>query len=65
MAGRRLSRISRFDPDFHKLDNAPEAVMRGENPQLERAIAEVMQRLGTNPGTLPPRPAAPVKTPRE
>jgi tricorn protease len=52
------------DPDI-VVDNPPEAVMRGEDPQLERAIAEVMQRLQTNPGTLAPRPAAPVKTPPE
>jgi len=52
------------EPDI-EVDNPPEAVMRGEDPQLERAIAEVVQRLATNPGTLPPRPAAPIKTPRE
>jgi tricorn protease len=52
------------DPDI-EVDNPPEAVMRGEDPQLERAIAEVVKRLETNPGTLPPRPAAPIKTPRE
>jgi tricorn protease len=51
------------DPDI-EVDNPPEAVMRGEDPQLERAIAEVMQRLATNPGTLPPPPAPPVKTPQ-
>jgi tricorn protease len=51
-------------PDI-EVDNPPEAVMRGEDPQLERAIAEVTQRLRTNPGTLPSRPAPPIKTPRE
>jgi tricorn protease len=50
------------DPDI-EVDNPPEAVMRGEDPQLSRAIEEVLRRLETNPGTLPPRPPAPVKTP--
>jgi tricorn protease len=49
-------------PDI-EVDNPPEAVLRGEDPQLERAIREVVERLRTQPGTLPPRPADPVKTP--
>jgi tricorn protease len=49
-------------PDI-EVDNPPEAVLRGEDPQLDRAIREAMQRLQTQPGTLPPRPADPVKTP--
>ena len=49
-------------PDI-EVDNPPEAVLRGEDAQLDRAILEVMQRLQTQPGTLPPRPADPVKTP--
>jgi tricorn protease len=50
------------EPDI-EVDNPPEAVLRGEDPQLERAIREAMQRLSTQPGTLPPRPVDPVKTP--
>jgi len=49
-------------PDI-EVDNPPEAVLRGEDPQLDRAIQEVLQRLVTQPGILPPRPADPVKTP--
>jgi tricorn protease len=49
-------------PDI-EVDNPPEAVLRGEDPQLDRAIAEVLKRLATQPGILPPRPADPVKTP--
>ena len=49
-------------PDI-EVDNPPEAVLRGEDPQLDRAIREAVQRLRTNPGTLPPRPADPIKTP--
>jgi tricorn protease len=50
------------EPDI-EVDNPPEAVLRGEDPQLQRAIEEALQRLSTQPGTLPPRPADPVKTP--
>jgi tricorn protease len=49
-------------PDI-EVDNPPEAVLRGEDPQLDRAIQEALQRLATQPGILPPRPADPVKTP--
>ena len=49
-------------PDI-EVDNPPEAVLRGEDPQLDRAIQEALQRLTTQPGILPPRPADPVKTP--
>ena len=50
------------EPDI-EVDNPPEAILRGEDPQLERAIQEAMERLRRQPGTLPPRPADPVKTP--
>ena len=50
------------NPDI-EVENPPEAVLRGEDAQLDRAIQEVMQRLQTQPGTLPPKPADPVKTP--
>jgi len=58
------TRLLRF-PDLHgeTVDNPPEALLRGENPQLARAIEEALQRLRTQPGTLPPRPADPVTTP--
>jgi tricorn protease len=48
------------DPDI-EVDNDPQSVLAGKDPQLERAIAEVMARL-KNPVKLPPRPAPPVKT---
>ena len=49
-------------PDI-EVDNPPEAVLRGEDAQLDRAIRETLQRLESQPGTLPPRPLDPVKTP--
>jgi tricorn protease len=43
------------DPDI-VVDNRPELVVKGEDPQLERAIEEVMKAIKENPRTLPPRP---------
>ncbi|HEX5888514.1 MAG TPA: S41 family peptidase [Pyrinomonadaceae bacterium] len=48
------------DPDI-EVDNDPQSVLAGKDPQLERAIAEVMARL-KNPVKLPPKPAPPVKS---
>ena len=38
------------------VENRPEAVVEGHDPQLERAIEEVMKQIKANPKTLPPRP---------
>jgi len=38
------------------VENRPEAVVKGQDPQLERAIEEVMKQIKANPKTLPPRP---------
>ena len=48
------------DPDI-EVDNDPQSVITGKDPQLERAIAEVMAKL-KQPVKLPPKPAPPVKT---
>jgi tricorn protease len=48
------------DPDI-EVDNDPQSVIAGKDPQLERAISEVMAKLKT-PVKLPPKPAPPVKT---
>ena len=50
------------DPDI-EVDNDPKSVIAGRDPQLERAVAELMKKLA-NPVTLPKRPADPVKTGR-
>ncbi|MEO6393245.1 MAG: S41 family peptidase [Pyrinomonadaceae bacterium] len=50
------------DPDI-EVDNEPREIMQGHDQQLERAVQEVMKKLNT-PVKLPPRPAAPVKTPK-
>ena len=51
------------EPDI-EVDNPPEALLRGEDPQLMRAIAEIERQLQTMDPGLPARPADPVKTPR-
>jgi tricorn protease len=51
------------DPDI-EVDNDPKSVMAGRDPQLERAVAEVMKKLAATPGGLPKRPADPVKVPK-
>ena len=49
------------DPDI-EVENDPKSLIEGKDPQLDRAVAEIMKKL-TKPVKLPPRPAAPVKTP--
>ncbi|MEO6334064.1 MAG: S41 family peptidase [Pyrinomonadaceae bacterium] len=48
------------DPDI-EVDNDPKSVIAGHDPQLERAIDELMKKL-TSPVRLPPRPKDPIKT---
>jgi tricorn protease len=49
------------DPDIN-VENDPKSVIEGKDPQLERAVAEVMKKLADKPVKLPPKPAGPVKT---
>lgn len=48
------------DPDI-EVDNDPQSVIGGRDPQLERAVAEIMAKLKL-PVKLPGKPAPPVKT---
>ena len=50
------------DPDI-EVENDPKSLIEGKDPQLERAVAEIMKKLKDHPVKLPPRPAAPIKTP--
>ncbi len=43
-------------PDI-AVENRPEAFVKGQDPQLERAIQEVMKQIQSSPKKLPPRPA--------
>jgi tricorn protease len=44
------------------VENDPKSVIEGRDPQLERAIEEVMRLVREKPKKLPERPADPVKT---
>ena len=48
------------DPDI-VVEQDPVAVLNGKDPQLERAVQEVLRQMGETPKKLPARPAAPVK----
>ena len=50
------------EPDI-EVDNDPRSVIAGRDPQLERAVEEVLRMMRENPKALPQRPAPPVKTP--
>jgi tricorn protease len=50
------------DPDID-VENDPKSVIAGKDPQLERAVAEVLKALETRT-PLPARPAAPIRTER-
>jgi tricorn protease len=43
------------DPDI-VVDNLPDQVMAGHDPQLEKAIEVVTKAMQEHPMTLPPRP---------
>ncbi len=49
------------DPDI-EVDNDPQSIIAGRDPQLERGITEVMRMIEENPMKLPERPPDPVKT---
>jgi tricorn protease len=49
------------DPDI-VVEQDPKALIDGRDPQLERAIEEVLERMKKNPLSLPKRPADPVRT---
>ena len=50
------------EPDI-EVENDPRSVIAGSDPQLERAVDELLRIMRDEPKMLPDRPAAPVKTP--
>ncbi len=48
-------------PDI-EVDQDPAAVLKGQDPQLERGIAEVMKKVQAEPRVMPKKPKDPVKT---
>jgi tricorn protease len=49
------------DPDII-VENDPQSVVKGRDPQLERGVQEVLRMMADHPMKLPSRPADPVKT---
>jgi tricorn protease len=49
------------DPDI-VVENDPKSVIAGGDPQLERAVQELVGMMDKEPMTLPSRPPDPVKT---
>jgi tricorn protease len=52
------------DPDI-EVENDPRSVIAGGDPQLERAVAELMKKVETYPKLPNKRPADPVKVPKQ
>jgi tricorn protease len=50
------------DPDI-VVENDPQSLIAGRDPQLERGVAEVLRLMQEHPRHLPSRPAPPVKAP--
>jgi len=50
------------DPDIN-VENDPKSLIAGRDPQLERAVSELMKQLEGKKVKLPPMPAGPVKRP--
>jgi tricorn protease len=49
------------DPDI-VVENDPKSVIEGRDPQLERAVEELVRKMDAEPMRLPRKPADPVKT---
>ncbi|HEX5152366.1 MAG TPA: S41 family peptidase [Parafilimonas sp.] len=60
MQGKWIIEGHGVDPDI-EVENDPKSVIAGHDPQLERAVEEIMKKINTAV-KLPLRPAAPVKT---
>ncbi len=50
------------DPDI-EVENDPKSLLAGRDPQLERAVEEVLKKMEAEPRKLPAKPAGPIKTP--
>jgi tricorn protease len=50
------------DPDI-VVENDPQSLIAGHDPQLERGVTEVLRLIQEHPRRLPARPAPPVKAP--
>ncbi|MGD8318923.1 MAG: S41 family peptidase [Gemmatimonadota bacterium] len=50
------------EPDI-EVENDPQSVLEGRDPQLERGVQEILRLIRENPKHLPTRPAPPVRAP--
>jgi len=62
--GNGLRRGTASDPDIVVVDD-PGQMAKGKDPQLDRAIQEVMRQLGEKPAAKPARPAYENRSPSE
>lgn len=51
------------EPDV-EVANEPDALLAGNDPQLEKTVAVLLERMDAEPRALPGRPAAPIKSQR-
>jgi tricorn protease len=61
LAGQWIIEGEGVAPDI-VVDNDAKSVLAGRDPQLERGIRELVDRMKKNPKRLPPRPPDPIKT---
>ncbi len=59
--GRWIIEGQGVEPDI-VVENDPKSVIAGRDPQLERAVEELVKKMDAEPMRLPKRPADPVKT---
>ncbi len=59
--GRYVIEGEGVSPDI-EIDNDPASEIAGRDPQLDRAIDEILKQLATDPHEMPPKPPDPVKT---
>ena len=59
--GRWIIEGQGVEPDI-VVENDPKSVIAGRDPQLERAVEELVKKMDAEPMKLPKRPADPVKT---
>jgi len=48
------------DPDI-EVDNRPDLVIKGRDPQLEKAVEVIMKKIEEEPKELPKKPSYPIK----
>ena len=63
MSGEYIIEGYGVDPDID-VENDPKSLIAGHDLQLERAVAEMMKKIGPTPKQFPRRPADPIKMPK-